>query len=135
MVGAPVVMVRETPSLADSVQLLLETVGFHVLPFDSATKAFAHLREGNAGFPLAIVVACNRPACETLRTYPDHLPSYLLPLPLIVVGRTTHVPEGPWPSNVRFVGLPIQAKEFLAMLDRLATLNPTAGAHLPLLAH
>jgi len=135
MPNAPVLVVRETPSLADSVQLLLETVGFHVLPFDTPSKAFAHLREGSEGIPLAIVVACNRTTCETLRAYPDHLPTYLLPLPLLVVGRTVAVPDGAWPPNVRFVALPLQAKEFLAMLDRLATPHPAGTAHLPILAH
>jgi FixJ family two-component response regulator len=130
-----VVVVRETPSLADSVQLLLETVGFHVLAYDSPSKAFAHVREGGQGVPVAIVVACNRSSCETLRTYPGHLPPYLLPLPVIVVGRSVAVPNGTSPSNVRFVALPLQAKEFLAMLDRLASTHVSGPTHLPMLAY
>lgn len=119
--GPPeVLVVRETPSLADSVQLLLETVGFRVVAYDSPSRAFAHLREGGREPTLAVVVACNRGLCETLRGYPDHLSPVLRTLPVIVVGRTLEVPAGPWPANVRFVALPLQAKQFLALLDRLS---------------
>jgi len=130
MAGPEVVVVRETASLADAVQLLLETVGFHVEAFDSPARAFAHIRERER-VPLAIVVACNHSTCETLRAYPDDLPTALLPLPLLVVGRSLTAPAGAVPSNVRFIALPLQAKEFLAMLERLAA----SDARLVALAH
>jgi len=134
--SAPLVLVvRETPSLADSVQLLLETVGFHVAAYDSVSRAFARLREPGADSVLATVVACNRPVCDSLRNYPDGLPPAVVPLPLIVVGRSVAVPARVWPSNVRFVALPLQTKEFLAMLDRLAArAGPSGSPHAALAA-
>jgi CheY-like chemotaxis protein len=133
MTAPLVLVVRETPSLADSVQLLLETVGFRVAAYDSVGRAFARLRDGDAASVLATVVACNRAACESLRNYPEGLPPAATPIPLIVVGRSVAVPEHPWPTNVRFVALPLQTKEFLAMLDRLAAHVATPATHSPLL--
>jgi len=121
MTPSEVLVVRETPSLADSVQLLLETVGFRVLAFDSPAKAFSYLRAADREPPLALVVVCNRAFCETLRVYPAHASSVHRSLPVIVVGRTVQVPLDRSPGNVRFVALPLQAKEFLALLDRLAS--------------
>ena len=135
MMTAPqVLVVRETPSLADSVQLLLETVGFHVAAYDSVGRAFARLREGDPSGIVATVVACNRASCDSLRNYPEGLPPAAAPIPLIVVGRSVELNDRRWPPNVRFVALPLQTKEFLAMLDRLAAHVGPSSTHPPLLA-
>jgi DNA-binding response OmpR family regulator len=117
---SPLVMVvRETPSLADSLKLLLETVGFRVEPEPSVPLALARLRRADEEAVRAIVVACNRPGSEMLRGYPDSLPSEARDLPLLVVGGRAAESRRVWPQNVRFFGLPFETREFVRLLNEL----------------
>jgi FixJ family two-component response regulator len=117
---SPLVMVvRETPSLADSLALLLETVGFRVEPQPSAPLALARLRRTDEEAVRAIVVACNQPGSEMLRGFPDSFPTDARDLPLIVVGGRAAGSRRVWPRNVRFFGLPFEAREFVKLLNEL----------------
>lgn len=117
---SPLVMVvRETPSLADSLGLLLETVGFRVEPQPSVPLALARLRRADEDEVRAIVVACNQPGSEMLRGFPDSFPRQARDLPLLVVGGRAAESRRVWPPNVRFFGLPFEAREFVKLLNEL----------------
>lgn len=122
-----VLVVRETPSLADSVQLLLETVGFEVVPVDSVPPALARLQPNHHEPIRAIVVACNQPHCETLRRYPHDFPPDSRDLPLLVVGARAAESHRTWPSNVRFVGLPFEASGFVTLLNEVTAPREPRG--------
>jgi DNA-binding response OmpR family regulator len=114
-----VVIVRETPSLADSLGLLLETVGYQVGLESTVSHALARLhREGRTPIR-AIVVACNRRESETLKGYPESFPSDARNLPLIVVGDRASESRRVWPSNVKFFHLPFDARELVEFLKEL----------------
>lgn len=122
-------MVRETASLADSLQLLLETVGFDVGAFETVPLALAHLsHDGKDDPPHAIVVACNRSVCETLRRFPADFPEGVRTLPLLVVGRPGIEARSRWPSNVRFFPLPLETDSFLGSLGMPSTPPRTPGS-------
>lgn len=123
MEGPLVMVVRETPSLADSLGLLLETVGFRVEHEASVPLALARLRRGNGETVRAIVVACNQPGSEMLRGFPESFPAEARELPLLVVGGRAAESRRVWPRNVRFFGLPFETREFVKLLNEL-----TAGA-------
>jgi DNA-binding response OmpR family regulator len=119
---SPLVMVvRETPSLADSLGLLLETVGFRVEPQPSGPLALARLHRADEEPVRAIVVACNRPGCELLRGFPETFPADARDLPLLVVGGRAAGSRRVWPRNVRFFGLPIETREFVRLLSELTS--------------
>jgi len=122
--GSPLVMVvRETPSLADSVQLLLETVGFRVVPEPSVPPALARLRSAEDDSVQAIVVACNQPQSDMLRGFPDLFPTEARSLPLLVVGGRAAQSRRVWPANVHFLGLPFVAREFVRLLNEVTSLD------------
>jgi hypothetical protein len=119
---SPLVMVvRETPSLADSLGLLLETVGFRVEPQRSVPLALDRLRRADKEAVRAIVVACNQPGCEMLRGFPDSFPMEARDLPVLVVGGRAAGSRRAWPRNVRFFGLPIETREFVRLLSELTS--------------
>jgi CheY-like chemotaxis protein len=123
---SPLVMVvRETPSLADSLQLLLETVGFRVVPETSVPPALARLRSPDQDMVRAVVVACNQPRSDMLRGYPDSFPPEARDLPLLVVGGRAAESRRVWPSNVHFLGLPFEAREFVRLLNELTASDAT----------
>jgi len=129
LMASPLVMVvRETPSLADALQLLLETMGFRVRPEPGIPPADI-AREGRDAEPVrAIVLACNKPRSEVLRGFPDRFPAANRDLPLVVVGSRAADARGAWPPNVHFVGLPFDARSFVKMLSDLTT---SEEAHTP----
>jgi len=118
-----VMVVRETPSLADSLQLLLETVGFRVVPEPSVPPALARLRSAEDDSVRAIVVACNQPRSDMLRGFPDSFPTEARDLPLLVVGGRAAESRRVWPPNVHFLGLPFEAREFVKLLNELTALD------------
>jgi DNA-binding response OmpR family regulator len=120
-----VMVVRETPSLADSVQLLLETVGFRVDSEPSVPRALARLRSPDEDGFRAIIVACNQPRSEMLRGYPDSFPMDARDLPLLVVGGRAAESRRVWPANVHFLGLPFEAREFVRLLNELTASDST----------
>jgi hypothetical protein len=120
-----VMVVRETPSLADSLQLLLETVGFRVVPEASVPLALARLRNLDEETVRAIVVACNQPRSDMLRGFPDSFPTEARDLPLVVVGGRAAESRRFWPQSVHFVGLPFEARDFVKLLNELATIDST----------
>ncbi|HLM70664.1 MAG: hypothetical protein ACHQ0I_04715 [Candidatus Lutacidiplasmatales archaeon] len=119
MVRPLVLVVRETPSLADSVQILLETVGFRVLSFRTLSSALERILDATAEPIRAIVVACNQAYCETLRDYPESLPVEARTVPLLVVGQRALQGARKWPANVRSLGLPLDAGALVAALTHL----------------
>jgi len=119
MVRPLVVVVRETPSLADSVQILLETVGFRVLAFGSRTSALERIEDADAEPIRAIVVACNQAYSETLRGYPESFPPAARSVPLLVVGQRALEVGRKWPNNVRSIGLPLDSGALVTALARL----------------
>ncbi|HKN06677.1 MAG TPA: hypothetical protein VJ021_03595 [Thermoplasmata archaeon] len=119
MVRPLVLVVRETPSLADSVQILLETVGFRVLSFGSLSPALERIVDRSAEPIGAIVVACNQAYSETLRSYPESLPEEARAVPLLVVGQRALQGGRKWPPNVRSLGLPLNSDTLVAALTHL----------------
>lgn len=121
-----VLVVRETPSLADSVQILLETVGFRVVSFGSLASALDRIGDRTAEPIRAIVVACNRALSETLRGYPQSFPAEARSVPVLVVGQRPLEGTKIWPSNVRSLGLPLDASALVSALTHLTGIE--AGA-------
>jgi hypothetical protein len=119
MVRPLVLVVRETPSLADSVQILLETVGFRVVSFGSIRSALERIQDRSAEPIGAIVVACNQAYSETLRGYPESLPEEARTVPLLVVGQRALQSRGKLPANVRSLGLPLDAGALVSALTHL----------------
>jgi len=119
MVRPLVLVVRETPSLADSVQILLETVGFRVLSFGSLSSALERIEDRSAEPIRAIVVACNQVYSETLQGYPESVPEEARDVPLLVVGRRALQGRRKWPANVRSLGLPLDSGALVAALTHL----------------
>jgi len=128
MVRPLVLVVRETPSLAASVQILLETVGFRVLSFGSVASTLERIADRAAEPIGAIVVACNQAVSETLRGYPLSFPVEARSVPLLIVGQRA-LPDGKiWPSNVRSLGLPLDGKALVSALAQLTGLEAGATA-------
>jgi hypothetical protein len=119
MAGPLVLVVRETPSLADSLQLLLETVGFRVRTESGIPSPFSAPDRTDAEPARAIVLACNRPRSEVLRGFPDRFPAEDRDLPVVVVGDRAAEARGAWPPNVHFVSLPFDARSFVKLLTDL----------------
>jgi len=129
MVRPLVLVVRETPSLADAVQILLETVGFRVVSFGSRSSALERIEDRNAEPICAIVVACNQVLSETLRGYPESFPPDARTVPLLVVGQRA-VPSGSrFPANVRLLGLPLDSGALVKALTQLTGIEPASPAH------
>ena len=131
----PVILVmRETPSLADSLQLLLETVGFRVVAEDDVGGALARLGQAGDAPVRAVVIACNHPRSELLRHFPEAFPQSARGLPVLVIGdRAAHSRHG-WPSNVHFIRLPLEGRQLLEVLDHLtapSALGPVAAEPAP----
>lgn len=131
MVRPLVLVVRETPSLADSVQILLETVGFRVVSFGSVARALDRIGDPTAEPIGAIVVACNQAVSETLRGYPLSFPSESRSVPLLIVGQRALQEGKIWPANVRSLGLPLDGNALVSALAKLTGMEagaPTAPA-------
>lgn len=126
MVRPLVLVVRETPSLADAVQILLETVGFRVLSFGSFPSALERIQDRSAEPIGAIVVACNQAYCETLRGYPESCPEEARTLPLLVVGQRALQSRARLPAHVRSLGLPLDAGALVSALTHLTGIE-TSG--------
>ena len=126
MVRPLVLVVRETPSLADSVQILLETVGFRVVSFGSTASALERIGDDSAEPIRAIVVACNQAVSETLRGYPGSFPPEARSVPLLIVGQRALQVGRIWPSNVRSLGLPLDGAALVSALMHLTGIE--AGA-------
>jgi len=119
MVRPLVLVLRETPSLADSVQILLETVGFRVLSFGSRASALDRIEDRSAEPIRAIVVACNQAYSEMLRGYPESFPEDVRAVPLLVIGQRALQGGGKWPANVRSLGLPLDSGTLVTALTQL----------------
>jgi len=128
MVRPLVLVVRETPSLADSVQILLETVGFRVVSFGTLASAIDRIADPVAEPIRAIVVACNQAVSETLHNYPSSFPSEARSVPLLVVGQRALQGGKVWPPNVRSLGLPLDAASLVSALTRITGIEAGAGA-------
>ncbi|HXY47683.1 MAG TPA: hypothetical protein VEK13_07315 [Thermoplasmata archaeon] len=126
-----VLVVRETPSLADSLELLLDTVGFRVRSEPKITPDTPPVDGEPHEPPQAIVLASNKPRSESLLDFPDQFPCGLRDLPLVVVGGRAAEARGHWPANVHFVGLPIEPRSFVKLLSDL-TDTEIMGSHEPL---
>ncbi len=116
-----VLLVRETSSLGDSVQLLLETVGFRVVSDSRIPLALSRLASDRDDPIRAIVIACNRPTSDLLQGFPESFPAAARDLPLLVVGDRVAGTRRAWPSNVRFVRLPTDASRLLELLDGMTS--------------
>ncbi len=130
MAGPVVVVVRETASLADSVQLLLETVGFRVIAIDRVPEAIARLAALGEEPVRAVVLASNQPRSEMLRIFPEAFPPGARNLPLVVVGDRSARERHGWPPNVHFVRLPFETQQFLEMLDSIMHGRPALPSSL-----
>ena len=121
-----VLVVRETPSLADSLQLLLETVGYRVRTEVGIPTGVTGPAGTGEDAVRVIVLACNKPRSDFLRDYPDRFPVDFHRVPLVVVGSRAAGARGIWPPSVHFVDLPIDAQSFVRLIDDLATPNGSA---------
>ena len=125
-----ILLVRETPSLADSVKLLLETVGYTVVSVDSLPipRRRGHARE--VGRVDAVIVACNEPTSAMLERLPGALPAAYRGAPAIVLGRPARESQSTTHPGVRFVGLPLDASSFLGLVGTV-TGRDGGGSSLP----
>ncbi len=135
MEGPLVLVVRETSSLADSVQLLLETVGYRVVPESRVSAALARLGDPREERVRAVVIACNQPTSELLHGYPDSFPSEARGLPTLVVGDRVADTRRAWPPNVQFLRLPVEANRLVDQLEQMiarsAKFGPAAVPAIP----
>ena len=111
-------VVRETPSLADSVQVLLETLGFRVVVVDHPVQAAARLGAMGEEPVRALILASNRSRSDLLRSFPDAFPPVARHLPILVVGDRAESERRGWPGNVHFVRLPFDGRQFVELIDR-----------------
>ena len=125
MVRPLVLVLRETPSLADSVQILLETVGFRVVSFSSLTSAVERMEDRSAEPFRAIVVASNQAYSGAMSGYPDSFPERARAVPLLVVGQRAFHERRSWPPNVRWLGLPLDAGALVSALTHLTGVEPS----------
>ena len=110
-------VVRETPSLADSVRVFLETLGLHVVTADAAADAAHRLSDATRDPVDLIVVACNQARSELLETYPEAFPDGARRLPVIVVGDPFAETRRTWPPNVKWLPLPLETSVLARLLD------------------
>ncbi len=120
-------VVRETPSLADSVQVFLETLGFRVTTADLAAEAALRLSDATQDPVDLIVVACNRARSELLETYPEAFPDDARRLPVIVVGDPFAETRRTWPSNVKRLPLPLETSVLARLLDECTSTALSEG--------
>lgn len=120
-----ILVVRETPSLADSIQLLLETVGFRVIAESRPAAALSRLEAPSRDLIRAVVVACNEARSETLERLPREATLSGGELPLVVVGSRPLSTRSRWPPKVRSFPLPLEAG---ALVDHLMTLASAPAA-------
>lgn len=140
-VSREVLLLKETPSLGDAVQELLEAIGDHVESAGSAEEAVSGVQIPSR-FDL-VVSACNRRPSSLLRLLGKAPPSKVRLLPVVVVGDPlgeTHVPAL-WP--IHKVPLPLVPENFVSLLSRVAPgrvreaatagpcILPSKGAHSP----
>ncbi len=115
-------VVRETPSLADSVEELLTSEGYQVRRVNGTDEAVRLLDTPRGRTVRAAVVVCNEPVCSGL----EGLKSLLGRVPILVLGwrGLPFITRGP--SDVTLVRLPISAG---ALLDNLRALTegPASG--------
>ena len=119
MVSGRILLVRETPSLADAVQLLLETVGYTVVPVNSLPVHSRRGRTRSVGAVEAVIFACNQPTSAMLERLPEALPEESRGVPTVVLGRPARELQGSTHPGVRFVGLPLDASSFLGLIGQL----------------
>lgn len=113
-----VLLLKETPSLGDAVQELLEAIGDHVESARSAEEAVSGVQIPSR-FDL-VVSACNRRPSSLLRLLGKAVPSKTRLLPVVVVGDPlgeTHIPAL-WPIHT--VPLPLVPENFVSLLTRVA---------------
>ncbi|HYA56858.1 MAG TPA: hypothetical protein VEH57_00090 [Thermoplasmata archaeon] len=126
-----ILLVRETPSLADSVQLLLETVGYRVVPVNSLPLPRRKGRARETGEVGAVIVACNEPTSAMLDRLPGALPEAYRGAPTIVLGRPAREEQSTAYPGVRFVGLPLDASSFIGLVGSLVGRDGTAARATP----
>jgi len=114
------------------VQILLETVGFRVVSFGSVASALDRIEDRTAEPIRAVVVACNQAVSETLRGYPESFPAEARNVPLLVVGQRALQGARIWPTNVRSLGLPLDAGALVSALTHITGIEAgtaPASAH------
>lgn len=120
MVGPTVLLVSETPSLADALRLFLETLGYSTVAEEDPGAAVARVSvAGSAGVD-AVVVVCNQSRSEFLERYRHGSRDRAGTLPVVVVGDPRLEEEGGWPTTVRFVALPLDVAELGRALEDAA---------------
>lgn len=116
-------VVRETPSLADSVEELLVSEGYRVRRVANAREGSEFLRTGRGRQVRATVMVCNEPVCRGF----DTMTQATSGPPLIVLGWRGSPLAGQDRSNVVLLPLPISAEALLSNLRTLAG-SPVAPA-------
>ena len=120
MAGPTVLLVSETPSLADSLRLFLETLGYATVTEEDPDAAWARVSSaGSLGID-AVVVVCNRSRSEFLERYRGGFRGSAEPMAVVVVGDPRLEDEGDWPPAVRFVSLPLDVAELGRALEDAA---------------
>ncbi len=105
-------VVRETPSLADSVEELLSLEGYRVVPVPTAHQGVRLLNSRRGHLITATVVVCNEPICTGL----DILEADQYRTPLIVLGWRGSPFAGRQHPNVVLLRLPISPGALLESL-------------------
>lgn len=113
-------VVRETPSLADSVEELLTSEGYRICRVETAHEGVRLLNSRRGRQVSATVVVCNEPVCTGL----DTLEASEFKTPLIVLGWRGSPFAGREHPHVVLLRLPISAGH---LLENLRTATETAG--------
>lgn len=125
------VVVRETPSLADSVEELLLSEGYQVRRASSGLDAREMLARRHRNPIEAVVVVCNEPICSNL----DSIAVLGLSTPVIVLGWRGPSLAGLVNHRVTFLRLPISAGQLLEELrvarNQTPTVDPSASTRGP----
>lgn len=118
--GPPAILVvRETPSLAASVEEILEGEGYRLVRADSIREANACLSDGGGAAVGFVLVVCNQPVCDAphLLEPPERPGAGRVPVAVLGWRGPTSVRPNGFP--IEYFRLPIRTREFL---DRVAEL-------------
>ena len=111
-----VLVVRETPSLADSVEELLLSEGYHIRRAVDGHEAMKIVSRAHRIPIQAILVVCNEPVCSNM----DSIATLGLTIPVLVLGWRGPAFEDEAHEQITFLRLPITAGRLLEEV-RLAT--------------
>lgn len=117
-----VLLLKETPSLGDAIQELLEAIGDQVELARSPEQAAASVQD--PGRFDVVISACNRRPSGLLRLLRDLPASRTGRVPVVFVGSPLDEAPAPPSGPVHTVALPMVPESFVSLLGRIAPGRP-----------